>query len=475
MSVPLVVDLDGSLIRTDLLAECLFAALGRDPLSAVAALARIGEGRAALKARLAAIAAPDVASLPYNDAVLERLRTARAEGRPTALVSAADRRLVEAVAAHLGLFDEAHGSDGRQNLKGPAKAAFLSRRFGAGGFDYVGDARADLAVWDAARTALTVGAAPTFAAEVAGRAGAAEHLDPAPGGLASALPYLRAMRPHQWLKNALVLLPLIAAHSVEASGWALALVAALAFSVTASSVYLLNDLIDIGADRAHPRKRHRPFASGQAGLVPGALLSGALLVCGALLTLPLPVAFFWTLAVYYLLTLGYSLWLKRLLVADIVTLAGLYTLRVIAGGAAAGIVLSPWMLAFCGFFFFALAAVKRQAEIVDARASGRAEIAGRAYRPDDWPVITMTAVAAGHASVLVLALYIASPAVQGLYSSPAVLWGCCPLLLAWLCRLVLITHRGQMTDDPLVFALRDRVSWGVAAAVLGLGLVGTLA
>lgn len=474
LGVPLVVDLDGSLIRTDMLAECLFAALARDPLSTTRAVLTSPRGRAALKARLAAIATPDIESLPYNEAVLERLRQARSEGRKTALVSAADQSLVDAVAQHTGLFDEAHGSDGQHNLKGPAKAAFLTERFGAGGFDYVGDARADLAVWQEARTALTVGAGPALIAEVERTGVAAVHLDTPSSGIAGTAPYLRAMRPHQWLKNVLVLLPLLAAHSEDTLAWAAGFLAVVAFSLTASSVYLLNDLLDIRADRAHPRKRNRPFASGRAAILPGALLGGVLLLVAFAVALVLPVEFLVALGVYYALTLAYSLKLKRLLVVDIITLAGLYTIRVIAGAAATGIWLSPWMLAFCGFFFFALAAVKRQAELVDARISSRRSIAGRAYRVEDWPVVTMIAVSAGHAAVLVLAIYIASPDVQHLYRAPGFLWGVCPVLLAWLCRLVFITHRGQMSDDPLVFALRDRWSYAAAGAILALGLMGSL-
>ncbi len=470
----LVVDLDGSLIRTDMLVECFFAALVRRPGETVAALGALGAGRAALKARLAAIAAPDVAHLPYNEPVLEALRAARAEGRRTALVSAADARLVAAVAEHLGLFDEAHGSNGAVNLKGPAKAAFLVDRFGEGAFDYVGDARADLAVWDKAGRAITVGADPALVAEVERLRPGATHLAPPPGGLARLRPYLRAMRPHQWLKNALIFLPLLAAHTTEAGVWLAAVLAAIAFSLTASSVYLLNDLLDIGADRAHPRKRLRPFAAGTAGLVPGAALAGGLLVAAFAVAALLPAAFLSTLGVYYALTLAYSMGLKRLLVLDIVTLGGLYTIRVIAGGAAAGVPLSAWMLAFCGFLFFALAAVKRQAELVDGRKTGRETAAGRAYTVEDWPVVTMIALSAGHAAVVVLALYIASEKVQALYATPAVLWGICPVLLFWICRMVMITHRGAMTDDPLVYAVRDPVSLGAGAACLGLGVAGAL-
>lgn len=471
----LVVDLDGTLIRSDMLAECLFAGLARAPAATVGAVVG-ARGRAALKARLAAVARPDIARLPLREAVLARIEQARAAGRRIALVSAADASLVAAVAHRLGLFDEAHGSDGRRNLKGPAKAAFLVERYGRGGFDYIGDSRADLAVWAAARRAISAGADAGLRAELSALRPDAEHLDPAPGPATRLRPYLRAMRLHQWLKNALVLLPALASHATEPGIWAAALVGAIAFSLVASSVYLLNDLVDLDADRAHPRKCRRPFASGAAGLLPGAALAAALLgLAGLLAAVALPAGFVLVLVIYYALTLAYSLWLKRLLVIDILTLAGLFTLRVVAGAAATGIVLSPWMLAFSGFLFLSLAAMKRQTELVDGLRAGRERAAGRAYAVDDLPVVTMMAIAAGYSAVLVFALYVSSPAVQALYAAPSVLWGACPILLAWISRLVMLAHRGLMDDDPVVFAVRDPFSLTCGAGVLALAVAATLA
>jgi 4-hydroxybenzoate polyprenyltransferase/phosphoserine phosphatase len=471
----LVADLDDTVLRTNLLPESFFAALGERPAAALVALASLLGGRARLKARLAEIGAPDPALLPYREEVLERLRAARAEGRRTALVSAADGRLVRAVADHLGLFDEAHGSDERTNLKGPGKAAFLAGRYGEGGFDYMGDAEADLAVWARARGAITVDAGPELRRAAERVRPEAEHLAPRAGGAARLLPYLRAVRPHQWLKNALLLLPPLAAHSTDPAVWGAVLLAALAFSMTASSAYLLNDLLDLAHDRAHPRKRARPFASGEASLAAGAFLSAGLGLGAALLALiALPLAFLGVLLLYAALTLAYSFVLKRQLVVDIVTLAGLYTLRVIAGGVATGIALSPWLLAFSGFLFFALAAMKRQAELVDGARRGSEQAAGRAWRVEDMPVVAMMAIASGYAAVLVLALYISSEDVQGLYSEPDLLWLACPVLLFWISRLVLVTHRGGMTDDPMVYALKDRASLAAGGLVAGLAVAGSL-
>lgn len=468
----LAVDLDGTLIRSDLLWETLLDRLAHDPRDALAALARLPAGRAALKARLAGDTALDVAHLPYRAEVLDLIAAHRAAGGRVALVTASDIRLAEAVAAHLGCFDEVHGSTPDRNLKGPAKAAFLAGRFGAGGFDYAGDSRADLAVWGRARQAVTVGAGPALrrAAEVA--APGALHLAPPTGRWRG---HLKALRPHQWLKNLLVFLPALAAHATDPAVWAAACLAFVAFSLTASSVYVLNDLLDLGPDRAHPRKRRRPFASGAVPLVHGLAMAPGLLAAAVAVALAaLPPVFLLVLAGYYALTLAYSLWIKRKLVADICALAGLYTARIMAGAAATGVMLSPWMLAFSGFLFLSLAAVKRQAELVDGIARGRDRAAGRAYQAGDLPIVAAMAIASGFLSVLVLALYIASPEVRALYPRPEILWAACPVLLYWISRTVMLAHRGRMTDDPVIYAVRDRVSLACGAAMAAVGIAAGL-
>lgn len=467
----LVVDLDHTLVRTDLLYETLFAGLSARPLATIAAtLGALPRGRAALKAALANMAPQtplDIAGLPMNAAVLDHVRAARDAGRRTALVSASDARLVRAVAEHTGLFDEAHGSQDGVNLKGATKAAFLGDRFGPD-FEYLGDSPADLPVWERAGRAVTVGAPSGLRRAVARAASEAVHLEPRAGylpfGLSAA--HLRALRPHQWLKNILVFLPPLAAHSTDPAIWLAALAAFVAFSLTASSVYVLNDLLDLAADRAHPRKRRRPFAAGDVPIAHGLVMAPALLASALLVaTLGASPPFLAVLAVYYVLTLVYSFDLKRRLVADIVALGGLYSLRILAGAAATGVILSPWMLAFSGFLFLSLAAVKRQAELVDGVATGRETAAGRAYRTEDLPIVTMMAVAAGYTSVLILALYVSSPEVRMLYTEPGILWAVCPVLLYWISRTVMLAHRGRMTDDPVIYAVRDRVSLACAAAV----------
>jgi 4-hydroxybenzoate polyprenyltransferase/phosphoserine phosphatase len=461
----LVVDMDGTLVRTDTLHEALLGLAAARPFAAADLCLRRRGDKAAFKRAVADLALADAGRLPLDEAVVDLVRAARAEGRRVVLVSAADHRQVEAVAARVGLFDEAFGTGSPEvagNLSGAAKAAFLTARYGSGGFDYVGDARVDLPVWEAARRAVTVRAGPGLRRAVDRARPEAEHLPAAASGLAAAWPYLKALRPHQWSKNLLVFVPALAAHAVDRLPEALA--AFVAFSLVASSVYLVNDLLDLAADRAHPRKRQRPFASGAIPLAHGVLLAPALVLAAiAIAALFTPPAFLGALALYYLVTFAYSLTLKRRLIVDVCTLAGLYTMRLVAGAAATSVALSPWLLAFSMFLFLALAAIKRQAELADQLKAGGTGASGRAYMIEDLPVMRGIALSAGYSAILVLALYISSDAVVGLYSRPDVLWAICPLLLYWVSRIVMITHRGWMDDDPIVYAARDRNSIVVAA------------
>ncbi|MDS9468640.1 UbiA family prenyltransferase [Paracoccus sp. MBLB3053] len=454
----LVVDMDGTLIKSDSLHETLLRLVVEHPIPSIGLPGLVTRGKPEFK-RLVAdrkILAPD--NLPYNEAVIEMVRRARAEGRTTALVSAADHRQVEVVAAHLGLFDLAVGTGamaaGAGNIAGSGKAALLRQTFGEKGFDYIGDSRADLPVWAAARDAYVVGPSTGLhkAAEEHGlRLIAVDKPGP------RWRPALRAMRPHQWSKNFLVLLPALAAHDLSALGPAL--IAMLIFCFVASSVYLLNDLIDLPSDRAHPRKRLRPFASGALKIRDGLMLAAGLMVVSLLLSLALlPPLFLAVLALYFVTTFAYSIWLKRKVLIDVVTLAGLYTLRIIAGAAATGIILSPWLLGFSMFIFFSLAAIKRQAELTDFGKNGDEKPAGRGYMASDLPVVRGIAISAGQAAVLVFALYVNSTAIEDLYKRPELMWLICPILLYWLGRMELMTHRGYMSDDPIVFAARDRVS-----------------
>lgn len=458
-AVVVVCDLDGTLCRTDTLHEALLRLLASRPMALVRLVPALLAGKARFKDAVAAQMVVPAQNLPLNPAVVEELRAVRQAGRRVALVTASDQRQADVIAAETGLFDEVWGTTPDRNLKGPEKARFLVDRYGAGGFDYLGDSSADVPVWSAAREAITVGAPDGLRRAAEGANARVRHLDP-PGSKWRAM--LKALRPHQWSKNMLLFLPMLAAHDLGALGAVLLGVAA--FCLTASAVYVINDLVDLPSDRAHPRKRRRPFAAGDVPLATGMAMAGGLLagaaILGALTGRP---DFLVVLALYLAATFAYSLWLKRKLIVDVLMLAGLYTVRIVAGGAATGIVLSPWLLAFSMFIFLALAAVKRQAELTDQQITGRAS-SGRAYMVEDLPILRGMALSASNAAILVLALYISSDAVQRLYARPEWLWLVCPLLLYWLLRMVMTTHRGRMTDDPIVFAARDPVS----LAVIGL-------
>lgn len=287
-------------------------------------------------------------------------------------------------------------------------------------------------------------------------------------------PYLRLLRPHQWLKNTLILLPIMAAQRFDADTLWQALSAFVAFSLIASSVYVLNDLVDVESDRAHPRKKERPFASGAIPTTQGWWLALLPLLLGAVLSFGLGWKFLGVLAGYYVTTLAYSFWLKRQLVIDICVLAGLYTFRIIAGAVATDTPLTFWLLAFSVFFFLSLAAVKRQAELVDGIERGNIQASGRGYVTDDLPIVANMVLASGYVSVLIMALYITSPDVKQFYATPTLLWGICLVLLYWLSRMAMVTHRGKMHDDPIVFAIKDRVSQGCFGLMLVLITVSAL-
>ncbi|MCU0755817.1 MAG: UbiA family prenyltransferase [Xanthomonadales bacterium] len=463
-------DLDGTLLKTDTLVESLLL-LAREPAGLWGALRAGTRGRASLKAWVAEHTTLAIEDLPLNQALVDWLRAERAAGRRLVLVTAAHRRIADAVAARLGLFDEVMASEGDINLKGKAKAAALVARFGERGFDYAGDAPVDLAVWKVARQAIVVGgpALQRAAAQVStlGRVFAPESPWRA---------LLRALRLHQWVKNLLIFVPLIAAHQVSDAGALLkAGLAFLAFGLTASAVYLINDLLDLPDDRRHPSKCRRPFAAGSLPLLWGAVLVPALLAAALSLSLlALPGAFLIVLALYFVLTAAYSLRLKRMPIIDVLTLAGLYTLRVIAGAAAVLLAPSFWLLAFSIFIFLSLALAKRHTELRMLRERGELTASGRGWHVEDLSLVQSLGIAAGLSSVQVMALYIDSAAARKLYATPEALWLICPLLLYWICRLWFKAHRGKMHDDPVVFALRDRISLLVGVMTVGVTILATV-
>jgi 4-hydroxybenzoate polyprenyltransferase/phosphoserine phosphatase len=458
--VPFCVDCDGTLVRTDLMHESVFLLLKQSPWKIALLPFWLARGRAHLKQRLAEAVTFDWPTVPLNADIVEMARQARGAGRPVVLATASHRLLADGIARHVGLFDHVVATEGTHNLSGRNKRESLVALYGERGFDYAGNGRTDLDVWAASRRATVVSESPSLA-DAARRVTEVERVI-APGRprLNS---YLKALRLHQWLKNLLVLVPMAAAHQLNAATLGQALLAFLSFSFCASAVYVLNDLLDLDADRRHLRKRNRPFASGVVPVWHGAVLVPVLLVVGLILALSLPLEFLGVLVFYFLLTLSYSMALKRQVIVDVLMLAGLYTLRVIAGGAATGIVPSFWLLAFSMFLFLSLALVKRYSELLVTLQQNKRDAAGRGYMVEDLPVLMSAGTSSGMVAVLVFALYINSPDVHRIYTEPHWLWLVPPLLLYWVTRLWMKARRGEIDDDPVVFALRDWQSLVVVA------------
>lgn len=466
--IPLVVDLDGTLIKIDSLHEALVQLASKKPGHALRALLELRSGRAAFKAAVVNYTIPDVESIPFNEAVLETIREAKGDGRKIYLATAADRRFAEAISAAMGLFDGVFASEKGINLKGRAKADRLVSAFGECGFDYIGNELADISVWQNARTALVCGASSHVVRQLRAQL---------PNVIVlgtrrfSFRPYLAELRPHQWLKNILVALPVVAAHNLKIASLVTVVVAFTSFSLGASSVYLVNDMLDLPHDRVHWQKRHRSIAAGIVPVAHAGILLGILVVLSGALALMLPWPYVAVLAAYFCLSMSYSLYLKRKLMIDVVALAALYGIRVLAGGAATSTFLSHWLVGFCFFLFLNLALVKRVTEIMTLPEDSIDKIKGRGYRRTDLQTMTGLTAAAGFVSVLVLALYINSPEVGALYRHPELLWGICVLLVYWLGRVCLLTGRGEMHQDPILFAVTDRVSALTGILVIGIFLL----
>ena len=466
---PLVVDLDGTLIKTNLLLESVCTLLRQEPLALFALPIWLLKGRAHLKREIAQRVQFDPALLPYRTELLDYLRAEHDKGRSIVLATASDERFARNVADHLKLFDMVLASDGITNLAAERKRACLVAQFGANGFDYVGDESRDLAVWSSARKAIVVSPSSRLKQAVV-KVSQFERAFEEPG--ASVAEYLRALRPQQWLKNILVFVPLFSAHLfTEPILLVRTMIAFVAFCCCASSGYLVNDLCDLPADRHHPSKRLRPFASGRLPLAYGFAMAPVLAILGCLLAGLLSGLSLGIVMLYFIIAAAYSVSLKKQVLLDVFTLASLYTLRIIEGGLAAAVPLSVWLLAFSMFLFLSLAFIKRYAELAIMRSVDGEHAKARSYELGDAELLVIKGMASGYAAVLVLSLYIASGSVKPLYSTHQVLWLVCPLLLYWIGYLWLVAHRGKMYHDPLVFAVRDRTSRILILLMLAAALI----
>ncbi|WP_295806722.1 UbiA family prenyltransferase [uncultured Nitratireductor sp.] len=463
-AVPLAVDLDGTLIATDLLWESLFLLLRRKPLCVFLLPLWLLGGKARLKCEIASHVELDAAGLPYRQDLLARLQEDKADGRHIVLATASPKKFADAIAAHLGVFDEVISTEPGRNMASEMKRDALIAAFGDGGFDYAGNSRADVAVFDAARGAMIV--APDRAASRWQAANGGEIIEaPKP----TFKTYVKMLRVHQWLKNSLIFVPLFLSHEYfNMQLLALCIMAFVAFSTAASAIYILNDFFDLGLDRRHPTKRNRPFASGVLSIPFGFAAMLGLLAISGITALFLPPLFGLVLGAYLIATTAYSLSIKRMLLIDVLTLAGLYTLRILAGSAATMIGVSFWLLAFSVFFFLSLALVKRYVELRSTVLPAKERIAGRGYRTEDQDVIAQAGMASAFASAMVLALYIQSSAVRELYAMPWLIWPLCPIVLYITIRIWILARRDEMHDDPIVFIISDWRSqlFGLLGAVL---------
>lgn len=462
--VPLAVDLDGTLIHSDMMWESLARLLREKPFTAFAVPFWWMRGRAFLKQQLATHVQVDATTLPYTEEFLTWLREQKSAGRKLVLATASDLKMAEPVAKHIGLFDEVLASDGKTNLRDHAKLDALTKRFGKLGFDYAGNSSVDLGVWKGSRAAVVVNGSNGLAESAKAKTTVARIF---PANISLWHELLHSLRPHQWIKNFIIFVPLLTAHQLgDRQTMSQAVLAFAAFCLCASAVYLLNDVLDLDADRHHPTKRDRPFARGtlplQVGLFGGPVLLLAALGVGLVLSLD----FAAVLLGYFIMATAYSMRLKQIALLDVFCLAGLYTIRLVAGHVATGIAWSAWLLVFSMFIFLSLALMKRLQELHCLRQNNGVEIKGRGYTADDLQLVTMFGLVSGFIAVLVLALYVNSDQVAKLYAHPNALLLVCPLLLYWIARVWFLAHRGQMHDDPTAFAFKDWVSYAIGAATL---------
>jgi 4-hydroxybenzoate polyprenyltransferase/phosphoserine phosphatase len=461
---PLCVDLDGTLVKSDTLVDSLMVLARRDPAAFLRAPLWAAKGKAHLKSQVTSRVTLDAAHLPYNMPLLDYLREEHAAGRKLYLATGADRLLAESIAAHLGIFEDVMASDGAVNLTGTRKLKHLEQRFAVDGFDYIGNALPDLPLLQAARQAML--ANPDF------RLNSVLKIRKIPVSRLfrdrSSLPVAlaKALRVHQWAKNLLVFLPLLLAHSFHGGSFLIAFAAFFCFSLTASATYIFNDLLDLEHDRVHLNKRKRAFAAGNLSVAAGLAISLSFITAALIAAAYLPRTFLIYLLLYLVTTVAYSFALKRIVLVDVVILSSLYTIRMLAGAAATRTPISPWLAAFSVFLFLSLAMVKRFSELQNLHSRGQNPTNARGYILSDIEQLRSFGTSSAYASIVIFALYISGHDVVALYQHPNRMWLITPLMILWLSRVWLLASRGLLDEDPVVFALTDRMS-----LLLGLGVV----
>ncbi|HEY2038665.1 MAG TPA: UbiA family prenyltransferase [Edaphobacter sp.] len=479
---PLCVDLDGTLVKSDTLVDSTLALARYKPAMLLRIPGWLSSGKAALKRQITSAVSLDVAHLPYNRELLQFLEQQHAEGRSIYLATAADSALAERIAAHLGLFDGVLASDGALNLAGVNKLAAFRETFGDN-FCYIGNASADLPLLENCQYPMV--ANPTRGLRAALRKA---RITPTRVFTEKVSPYkawFKAIRIHQWAKNVLLFLPILLAHALSAPYLLVSLIAFLSFGFCASATYIVNDLLDIEADRLHPRKRRRPFASGDLSAITGVGVVFVFLIVSVALAVALPHVleyiaphlalkrpyhFLVWLGIYAVTTLSYSLWLKRAVLVDVIVLSGLYTIRILAGSAATGVEASAWLGSFSIFFFLSLAFVKRFSELANLRDRGGETAKGRGYHVSDLEQLRTFGSASGYVSVAVFTLYISNLDAAQLYGHTKRLWLLIPVLLLWISRLWLLASRGELDEDPVIYAVTDKRSLMLGVLVVAIVL-----
>ncbi|MBC3807010.1 UbiA family prenyltransferase [Undibacterium seohonense] len=465
--VPLVVDLDGTLIRSDMLLESAIRLVRRNPLYVFLIFLWLCQGKRQLKTQIAQRVEIPCALLPYHLEFLSYLQEQFRAHRKLVLATATDMRYAQQIAAHLGIFSDVWGTTAERNLAGEEKAKVLLQAYGEKGFDYAGNATPDLKIWQHARRAIVVNASAGLEQKARSIA-EISHVFSSPKNVVKSV--LKAIRVYQWVKNLLIFVPLFVAHQwYQTTAIYFSAMAFVAFSLCASAIYLINDLLDLDSDRAHKSKRNRPIASGNLSILTAVFLVFVLLLVGLLVAQLVSNEFCLILGTYLILTSAYSFYLKRIVLMDVLLLAFLYTIRVIAGAIAIQVEPSFWLLAFSMLIFTSLALIKRCAELKSLKSQEKHAAHGRDYVVSDIPQLTSLGTAAGYGAVVILALYINSPDVARHYQHPKFLWLLCPLCLYWIGRMWITTGRGLMHDDPIVYAAKDKVSLVIGA--LGVAMV----
>ncbi len=472
VSVPLCVDLDGTLIDSDLLWECILQLLKKNPLCLfLIPFWLMKGGRPYLKRQLAQRTSLQPENIPYNQELLDFLLAERDHGRQLILVTATDQQLAEKIAAHTPIFDHVYGTRAGQNLRGQTKAEFLQTLFGERAFDYAGDSSSDMHVWRVSRGAYVVGS-ETTASRVASVTEVHRCFARKGGDLGC---WARAIRVHHWSKNLLMLAALLLAHRLSWHPLVMTLLGMVFFGLCSSGVYIVNDLLDLHSDREHPWKKERPFASGRLSIAAGAgasvILFGAAFALGAAV---LNWRFVGVMALYAVAAIWYSLQLKRIAVLDVFVLSSFYSIRIWAGALITQTPLSQWLLGFSLFFFLSLAMAKRYSELMHAADLADSGNSGRNYRVADRELLLSIGIASCFSAIVILSLYVHSNEVVVLYRRPEILLLLCPLILYWTSYIWLKAHRGELNEDPVTLAMRDSVSYGVAAAGLAIMMLSSL-